>query len=133
MESLIYSLDEENGNQPVTAETRRVWISLINDLPERIAGLAANTRFIRLVGQINDRTAHILDLDLQHPGHFAEIAQATTALIDLLMARDVAGAVANLEGQSLARASVLRDLVKEGNALVLEAGPSNSHSFEGVD
>ncbi|HTM79917.1 hypothetical protein [Asticcacaulis sp.] len=68
MVGLLWPLDEDPGSQPLTGETRRIWISL-------------------------------------------------------LLTRDIAGAIANLEGQSLAHASVLHDLVKEGNARALEAGP----------
>ena len=104
-------------------EIRRAWMDLIHGLFERIAGLTLNTRLIRLVKQINDRIAQVLDLDFQHPGRFEEICQSITTLIDSLLNRDIASALATLEAQSLTRASVLRDLVKEGNAQALEAGP----------
>jgi len=123
MEGLTWPLQSQTDGAMPNLDVRRAWMDLIHDLFERIAGLTLNTRLIRLVKQINDRTAQVLDLDFQHPGRFEEIEQSMSTLIANLLDRDVAGALANLEAQSLARASVLRDLVKEGNARALEAGP----------
>lgn len=123
MEGLIWPLQSQIDGSMPNLEIRRVWMDLIHGLFERIARLTLNTRLISLVKQINDRTAQVLDLDFQHPGRFEKIEQSMTTLIDALLNRDIASALATLEAQSLTRASVLWDLVKEGNAQALEAGP----------
>lgn len=97
------------------------YASFIETLFERLAGLTANHKFIRLMQGFNDRTNYVRRLDLQIPDRRDYIVSNITELIAALRMHEADRAISNLERQAEAKEQMLYELIKEGNARALEA------------
>jgi DNA-binding GntR family transcriptional regulator len=100
---------------PASADiTPDYYAAFIEELYTAIVSMAESRTMNEVMRNILERTRFVRRIDLELPGHLAEIRPLMAELVDLLRAGDTDGVLHNLAKQRKRKFAVLPDLVKEG-------------------
>jgi DNA-binding GntR family transcriptional regulator len=106
--------DASGGIAGLSGDALGSYAGFVEHLFERIVSLSGNAAMLAVTRNFIDRTHYVRLLDLETPGHLAEVASGVDNLIERLQQGDVAGAIDILGGQLKRKLAVLPELVKEG-------------------
>lgn len=106
--------DAAGGIAGLSGDALEAYAAFVEHLYERVVSLSENAAMIAVTRNFIDRTHYVRLLDLETPGHLADVAAGVDNLIERLQQADVAGAIDILGRQLKRKLAVLPELVKEG-------------------